>query len=158
MIKIAEMDTSAVFVERLTRIIVGLLALTVLDMTPVWYQEIRKRPISYWVDSISKYTTIKAKAMLSSSVPPTITDIKVLDKVQTYNPGCYLNGLETVDLRPGHHDWVYVGSATAPGKGLDFRVHEQHEVESYRKQKYFSEVTFLASADVLVACPRSTMP
>jgi len=101
-------------------------------MTPVWYDESRNQSLEYWTSSITLFTVPKAMKMLSYINPPTIEDIKSLDKADSYHPGCYIGGLEA--LQPGHHDHVYVGSATAPGLGLSFPV-SQHENPNHRKKK-----------------------
>ncbi len=48
-----------------------------------------------------------------------------IDTVDTYHPGAYVGGLET--LNRGQHNYIYVGSATGPDERLNFRVHDQHE-------------------------------
>lgn len=101
-------------------------------MTPVWYDELRNQFLEYWTSNISLFTVPKAFTMLSSMYPPTIEDVKLLDKVNPYQPGSYIGGLEA--LEPGHHDHIYVGSATAPGQGLSFRI-SQHEDPNHRKKK-----------------------
>ena len=72
-------------------------------------------------------------ALFAATSPPSIADIISLDAIDTYHPGCYVGGLQSLDI--GHHDHVYVGSATSPGQGLDYRVHRQHENPCYWKRK-----------------------
>lgn len=75
----------------------------------------------------------QAVSMRSQKDPPTISDIKSLDTVNTHSPVVYVGGLKARE--PGHHHQLYVGSVTGSGKGLNFWVHDQHENLGRRRKK-----------------------
>lgn len=124
---------SDIYIQRLTAIVAGFRGLNATELSPTWKSELERETLDYWVEQIAAVTLSNVKELLAKPKPPRIVDLLALTPMdETSLPGVYLGTL--CSKESGHHDHVYVGSATSPGFGLGGRVQKQHQDPAYRRK------------------------
>ena len=101
--------------KRLSHILDGLMK---MRKTEEWDQVLREKSQAEWAAAILDHIPEPVQHMLSSSSPPTGSDLRSLDWQNTKDFGVYICVLEPSQnpLRP--EPFIYIGSATGHGQGL----------------------------------------
>lgn len=121
-------QAAEVYRARLTTIIEGFLELGPEDTTSLWRSLLRKKSVLEWVDVIDSCTSERFKDLLSGELPPAPDQSRNLEYNETNRPGVYLSMIYRKD-KTGHR-YVYIGSASSPYGGLNYRV-SQHKNSAY---------------------------
>ncbi|KAF2721753.1 hypothetical protein K431DRAFT_346175 [Polychaeton citri CBS 116435] len=98
-----------------------------------WDGRLRSRSAEQWAEDVSRITVPKAKWIFGADSPPSVQDLLDLPMIPSDNrPGVYLGVVLTPNDVDDSHS--YVGSATAPGRGLMNRT-GQHADPNHRKKE-----------------------
>lgn len=102
------------------------------EMTPECSQLLRQRTVGEWVAVLGRVTLDDVKTLLDREDPPTVNDLLSLSEIDdSHSPGVYIGVILTDRALHDGHDFTYVGSATAPGRGLVYRCN-RHLDQNYR--------------------------
>lgn len=124
-----------VFETRLHEYLEGYMKLSTanFDITETNYKVLHALSIETWQELISEMTLPGTKHLLSQAQAPTVAEWMSLPPIAgSWNPGAYIGVIVTDRALHEGHDFIYVGSASSPGKGLASRTN-QHLDPDYRE-------------------------
>lgn len=115
---------ASLFNTRLMNIWQGLLK---SEMTPTWREALSKKPAEKWLSLISHGIPEGVKRILGGLQPPTYKELNSLPLVDSIDAGVYARLVKSrYELQMGDR-YLYVGSASRYGRGLNGRVSEHIE-------------------------------
>lgn len=124
-----------VFETRLHEYLEGYMKLSTanFDITETNHKVLHALSIETWQELISEMTLPGTKHLLSQAQAPTVAEWMSLPPIAgSWNPGAYIGVTVTDRALHEGHDFIYVGSASSPGKGLASRTN-QHLDPDYRE-------------------------
>ncbi|KAI7210124.1 hypothetical protein KC333_g8381 [Hortaea werneckii] len=124
-----------VFETRLHEYLEGYMKLSTanFDITETNHKVLHALSIETWQELISEMTLPGTKHLLSQAQAPTVAEWMSLPPIAgSWNPGAYIGVIITDRALHDGHDFIYVGSASSPGKGLASRTN-QHLDPDYRE-------------------------
>jgi len=112
----------SLFNTRLVNIWQGLLE---LEMTPTWEKALSTKSAEEWLSPISQGIPEGVKKILGGLRPPTYVELENLPSVHSTDAGVYARLVTSrYELQMASDRYLYVGSASRYGKGLNWRVSE----------------------------------
>lgn len=103
-------------------------------MTPTWREALSKKTVEEWLSPISQGIPERVKRILGGLQPPTYEELESLPAVNSTDAGVYARLVKArYELQMASDRYLYVGSASRYGRGLNGRVAEH--VEKRRRHR-----------------------
>ena len=110
----------SLFTTRLVNVWQGLLK---SDMTPTWRDALSEKSSERWLSTISEGIPEDVKRILGSLQPPTYDELERLSSVDSIDAGVYARLITSrYELQTANDRYLYIGSASKYGSGLNGRV------------------------------------
>jgi hypothetical protein len=118
----------SLFNTRLVNVWQGLLE---SDMTPTWRKALSEKSSETWLSSISEGIPEDVKRILGGLQSPTYHELECLSSVNSTDAGVYARLVTSrYEIQAASDRYLYVGSASKYGSGLNVRVSEHTEKRS----------------------------
>ena len=118
-----------------TRLVHVWQALLKSDMTPTWREALLEKSSERWLSTISDGIPENIKRILGSLQPPTYDELECLSSVDSTDAGVYARLITSrYELQTANDRYLYVGSASKYGSGLNGRVLQHFEKRSRRDE------------------------
>ncbi|MCJ1406507.1 hypothetical protein MMC19_000572 [Ptychographa xylographoides] len=105
------------------------------DMTPTWRDALLKKSSTRWLSTISNGIPKNVKRILGSLQPPTYDELECLSSVDSTNAGVYARLVTSCyEYQTASDRYLYVGSASKYGSGINGRVSQHIEKRSHHDE------------------------